>query len=100
MSAFYGTLQGNRGQATRMGSKESGVRTQNAGWGGCVAVQTFKDDNDRDCASISLTPWSGSGGPNVVLYIGPIDAEAREKLSGVDWNAVAGFIGDTNSKVA
>ena len=40
MSHFYGDLQGNRGQASRCGTKESGVNAHVRGWdiGGHVDV--------------------------------------------------------------
>lgn len=38
MSHFYGTVQGNRGEATRGGSKNSGMDTATASWEGSVQV--------------------------------------------------------------
>ncbi len=73
MSHFYGTLQGNRGEATRCGSKASGVTTYAAGWGGAVRVTVYEQDGE-DRYSVSLTPWQSSGGQSRLLAEGKLDA--------------------------
>jgi len=70
VSRFYGTLQGNRGEATRCGSTGSGICTYAAGWQG--AVRTFVGaEGDVDWATVSLTDWHGCGS-NIQLYSGPV----------------------------
>lgn len=59
MAHFYGDLQGNRGEATRCGSKDSGIRSHVRGWNvGCLAT-CFTDDQGRDCVGITVTSGSG-----------------------------------------
>ena len=70
MSHFYGTLQGNRGEATRAGSKKSGIMTYAASWAGAVCVTAYVRD-DVDWVSVSLVPWQGEG-TRALLYDGPI----------------------------
>jgi hypothetical protein len=56
MAHFYGTLKGNRGEATRMGSRESGVTTYAAGWKGAIRVTVFQEDG-VDKYYVALEPW-------------------------------------------
>lgn len=69
MSHFYGTIQGARGEASRCGSKGSGIRTNAAGWGGCIQTSVYEED-DRDMYRVFLTPWQSSGGSSVMLACG------------------------------
>ena len=72
MSHFYGIVQGNRGEATRCGSKDSGVTTHAASWNGAVRVDVFVDqDTGQDVARVALVPWQGRG-VSRVLYEGPV----------------------------
>lgn len=62
MSHFYGTPQGCRGEATRCGSKASGVVTYAAGWGGAIRVSVRHDsETGEDVFSVRQTRWHGSG---------------------------------------
>lgn len=61
MSHFYGTLDGNRGEATRCGSKDSGLRTTAASWAGAIKVELSVDDEGRDCFEVRQIPWRGKG---------------------------------------
>lgn len=73
MSHFYGTLQGNRGEATRCGSKASGIVAHAASWQGAVrAYVYYNKEYDQDWAKVSLVPWSYAG-VNRLLYHGPVD---------------------------
>jgi len=75
MAHFYGTLQGNRGQATRCGSKDSGVTTVCASWSGAVRCEAYQEERSdgvkEDWVVVSMIPWHGAGA-NRVLYRGPI----------------------------
>ena len=77
MSHFYGTLQGNRGQATRCGTKNSGIQTVAASWQGCVKVNLYEKDG-TDYATVSLAPWHGVG-TSKLLYEGPVNGTKEEK---------------------
>jgi len=69
MSHFYGTLEGSRGKATRRGTKNSGITTHAAGWGGAIRVDVFERDG-VDHYRVTLVPWQSGGAPrgaNVLL---------------------------------
>lgn len=73
MSHFYGKLQGGRGEATRTGTKSSGVTTHAAGWGGAIRVDVSERDG-VDYFEVWLQPWQNSGGTPVKLSEGVLDA--------------------------
>lgn len=73
MSHFYGTLQGNRGEATRCGSADSGITTYAAGWRGAIRVEVYRDNDGIDRYHVSLQPWHGSGGSCKLLASGKLD---------------------------
>ena len=60
MAHFRGTLQGARGEASRLGTRSSGLQTVAASWQGAVRVELYERDG-YDCARISLTPHRGAG---------------------------------------
>ena len=75
MSHFYGVLEGSRGQATRCGTKSSGVNVTVAGWRGAVRVQIrYNANKDRDEYRVYLEPWQGSGGDSRLLAAGVLNA--------------------------
>lgn len=61
MSHFYGTLQGQRGEATRCGSRSSGLVTNAASWNGAIQVELYVDAQGRDCYRIHERTWRGAG---------------------------------------
>ena len=71
MSHFYGKLQGNRGEATRCGSAESGMETYCASWNGAIRCKGYVDENNVDCVLVQMAPWQGCG-EYFVFYDGPI----------------------------
>lgn len=72
MAHFYGTVEGNRGLASRLGAKNSGLSTVAASWSGAVDVNLWHDyENDVDMARVSLTRWRGKGTERI-LYSGPV----------------------------
>lgn len=57
MAHFYGTLRGNRGQASRLGTKLSGLQTIAASWQGAVSVSLYHDETTgEDTVSVNLIP--------------------------------------------
>lgn len=74
MSHFYGTVKGARGEASRCGTKQSGLQTYTASWRGAVVVTAYYNKGrDEDWVRVALTTWRGSGvQPSRVLYEGPI----------------------------
>lgn len=61
MSHFYGTLQGSRGQATRCGTKNSGMEVVAASWAGGIRTVLYVDDQGRDCYRVEQVAWCGEG---------------------------------------
>ncbi len=61
MSRFYGSIQGNRGMATRMGHKSSGFTGHIRGWNVGVRIECHVDeDDDKDVLYVYRT--GGSNG--------------------------------------
>lgn len=82
MAHFMVTCSGNRGEASRLGGKESGVSADLNGWNGGVRVYLYHDaDTGQDMARVTLTPGSGHSGGHRELYDGPVNAEARERVT-------------------
>lgn len=65
MAQFYADIQGNRGGASRMGSKDSGISGHIRGWhvGGRVACN-HDDASGKDHVTVELT--GGSSGHSVI----------------------------------
>jgi hypothetical protein len=61
MAHFYGGVHGNRGAATRLGDKKSGLTTFANGWGlGVDVMLRYCKETDEDVVEVTLT--SGSNG--------------------------------------
>ena len=58
MSRFYANIQGNRGEATRMGTAESGLYGHIRGWDVGIAVQCYVDNTGEDEIRVELTSGS------------------------------------------
>ena len=74
MAQFYGSLNGSRGEVTRLGTKSSGLRTVAASWAGAVEVNLYERDG-IDYARVALKPWRGYGVQHE-LYDGPVNGAA------------------------
>ena len=70
MAHFYGTLQGSRGLASRLGGKSSGLNVVAASWQGAVSV-ALREVDGVDFAYVTLQPWRGNG-IFKVLFDGPV----------------------------
>lgn len=88
MAHFYGTLNGQAGEATRCGSLRSGLKTVAAAWGGAVVVElssrTRPDGSQYDHATVRFETWSGSQAASRctnVLYSGPVNPNDAELLA-------------------
>ena len=66
MSHFYGTLQGQAGEATRRGSKSSGLTVVAASWAGAVKTELYVDAAGNDCYRVVQIPWHGEGVSKVI----------------------------------
>ncbi len=61
MSKFYGDLQGSRGEATRCGTKQSGIRSHVRGWH--VGIRATVDDRlAGDTVHVYATSGSSNNG--------------------------------------
>lgn len=74
MSRFYGNIWGNRGEATRMGSTDSGFSASCRSWRGSVTVCMWAHDEGKrgradyhecDMVSIQVADGSRTGGRTV-----------------------------------
>jgi hypothetical protein len=62
MAQFRGSIQGQRGEASRLGSKGSGLQVEAASWQGAVNVEMWYDERqDRDMFRVEQTPHHGRG---------------------------------------
>ena len=78
MAHFYGTAQGNRGEATKGGSKDSGMETYCASWEGAIRCSAWYDeDEEKDMVRVEKVRWKGAG-QNRLLYEGPIGSARRK----------------------
>lgn len=68
MSKWYGAIQGNRGEATRMGTEGSGFSAHIRGWNFGVRVHCYTDQNGIDKIAISLT--GGSNNSSTIKCLG------------------------------
>jgi hypothetical protein len=75
MAQFHAVIQGARGEASRLGSKQSGIVAHIQSWEGQVNVVMYHASNaNRDMVRVSLAPHAHDGGASVLLYEGPCDA--------------------------
>lgn len=83
MSHFYGSMQGNRGAATRQGSKNSGIEAHVRGWNVGVSVDCQHDTIDR--CRVYATGMYATGGSNIrcplrcIAEVREVTKEEREK---------------------
>ena len=68
MARFRGTLSGQRGVASRLGSKKSGLTADVNGWRGGVRVVAEVDDGGRDVFEVYAT--AGSSAYSEPRYLG------------------------------
>ena len=65
MAKFYGSIQGNRGAATRMGSLASGIKGSCQSYDGSVITYLDYDANDNLMVTIEVSDHSSSYGKRV-----------------------------------
>lgn len=78
MAHFYGEIQGNRGEATRMGTKDSGFRGHIRGWhvGGSINCH-YNESKDRDEISIYATKGSNGYGSEHLADVIELDSGSK-----------------------
>ena len=65
MSAFYGMVQGNRGAATRGGSRASGFKASCQSYDGSVITRMSYNDKDELMVSVEIAEGSACYGKTV-----------------------------------
>lgn len=83
MAHFYGTIKGNRGEASRLGTSSSGFRATACSWQGKVVVDLVHNEKtDVDMVTVSLQPHNGAG-RSLLLYDDAVSGE-RSAFSAVE----------------
>ena len=70
MAHFYGNLKGSRGEATRCGTRQSGIRVSARSWAGSVSVEMQGREDGTPGVIIRCSDTSSTGGR--VVYVGPL----------------------------
>jgi hypothetical protein len=78
MATYYGSLKGNRGEATRLGSRGSGIRAVLQSWDGSLSVTLFEHEGEP-FVSISTGPGSTRYMDRAVYY-GPLSSLVGGKV--------------------
>ena len=62
MAQYYGRVQGNRGEATRLGTQDSGMDALAASWDGCIRTHIWYDATKRvNRYEVWQSTWRGAG---------------------------------------
>ena len=67
MSALYGSLQGCRGEATRCGSKDSGIRASVQSWNGSLVSYMDLDENGKPIITLKTSNDSSCTGSETIF---------------------------------
>lgn len=65
MAQYFGSLQGQRGEATRLGSKASGLTVTAASWDGAIRVDLFERDGENHYRVVEQK-WHGAGRERII----------------------------------
>ena len=68
MAQFRAVIQGQKGEASRLGSKKSGMCADVDGWNAGVSVRAFHLDG-KDGFRVSMTSGSSPKGNNILLGV-------------------------------
>lgn len=83
MAHFFGTVTGRaKVDATRCGTRNSGLETVAASLGGCIHVRLSHRDGE-DYATVTMEPWEGNG-TTATLYQGPMSSFDPSNLGGTN----------------
>jgi hypothetical protein len=69
MARFYGSVQGSRGEATRLGHRN--MVTRCASWSGAVRCDAY-DRDGNDYVRIQFISWPRQDGSFRLIYDGPM----------------------------
>lgn len=83
MARFIGYVEGNRGEASRLGSADSGIRAQAQGWN--VGVKVYgMDANGRDEFRVYATNGSTGGAPDTFIGVVRLNEAGRPTFESGD----------------
>lgn len=85
MAQFFGEVEGQRGAASRLGSKDSGLRVVAASWQGAIKVRLQHRSDGKDHFTVEQTPWSNGAGCNQVLASGVVGVPYAPASHGPLW---------------
>lgn len=79
MAHFRGEIRGQRGEASRLGSKQSGLTVVAQAWGGQVVTRLWHEKNGRDYVRVYVEANPATYGDackvkELTLYYGPLDS--------------------------
>ncbi len=101
MAQFYATIKGARGEASRLGNRQSGMQVSVMSYQGVVSVYMRTDPKTGDDhVGVYLKPHSNSSsaGPTVCLYQGPCsgweDYQGLGELGRMIWHREHGRWGE------
>ena len=81
MAQFRGTIQGGRGETSRLGHKSSGLLLQANGWDiGAEVSLRWNEQEQRDELCISLTHGSNGNGIKKPIGTFVLEGESIEKV--------------------
>lgn len=86
MARFYGTVKGGRGEASRLGHANTGLRTTCSGWDigvWCTANAYDTDDTENDVIDVYVNGGSGGGGGHTLGYVKRVGGEVLFQLDGL-----------------
>jgi hypothetical protein len=61
MAQFMGIVRGQRGEASRLGSKSSGLSVTAASWKGAIVVRLYTNHLGVDIFEVTQEEWKGHG---------------------------------------
>lgn len=92
MSRFYGSIQGSRGPATRVGTQPSGMTGHIRGWHNGAKVHMDTTSSDHDRCTVALTAGS-NGGRDGYKVVGESVYRADSETTRVTlWSPVDGSV--------
>jgi len=76
MAQFYGSVKGQRGTVSRLGTAKSGLTTVAASWAGAIEVDVWRGENGVDYFSVCMVPWKGAGARQTLINGRPMGKKA------------------------
>ena len=88
---FYGTVKGKAGEASRLGSKESELRTRACSWDGAIEVVLFHHPSGRDKYQVRMQQHGSSRGWEGTIDEGYLGEQPTHTQQPAYWRDVAAF---------